>query len=100
VDAELRRLERLVLVETDPVLGDAGRRGAKLVVTSGGKTHEARVTAVKGDPGMPMSPEEVTAKFLRYAGNSMPAGKAYGFAAALVGCEKDVSFRDLWDLLF
>jgi len=99
-DAELRRLERLVLVETDPVLGDAGRRGAKLVVTSGGKTHEARVTAVKGDPGMPMSPEEVTAKFLRYAGNSMPAGKAYGFAAALVGCEKDVSFRDLWDLLF
>ena len=99
-DAELRRLERLVRVETDPVLGNAGRRGAKLVVQSGEKQYEARVTAIKGDPDMPLSQEEVAAKFMRYAGPSVPAGKAYGFASALVSCEKNTPFRALWDLLF
>lgn len=99
-DAELRRLEKLVQVETDPVLGNAGKRGAKLVVQAAGETYQTRVTTIKGDPGLPLSQEEVAAKFIRYAAASMPAGKAYGFASALVSCEKDVSFRDLWDLLF
>lgn len=99
-DAELRRLEKLVQVATDPVLGNAGKRGAKLVVEAAGKTHQVRVTTIKGDPGLPLSQEEVAAKFMRYAGANMPAGKAYGFAAALVSCEKDAPFRDLWDLLF
>ena len=96
----MRRLERLVRVETDPVLGNAGRRGAKLLVQSGEKHYEARVTAIKGDPDMPLSQEEVAAKFMRYAGPSVPAGKAYGFASALVSCEKNTPFRALWDLLF
>lgn len=99
-DPELRRLERLVQVETDPLLGNAGRRGANLIVHAAGKTYQARVTAIKGDPAMPMSQEEVAAKFMRYAGASVPAGKAYGFASALVSCETSVPFRELWDLLF
>ena len=49
---------------------------------------------------MPLSLEEVAAKFMRYAGPSVPAGKAYGFASALVSCEKNTPFRALWDLLF
>jgi 2-methylcitrate dehydratase PrpD len=99
-DAELRRLEQLVQVETDPVLGNAGKRGAKLVVVANGNTHQARVTAIRGDPGQPLSQEEVAAKFMRYVGPDIPAGKAFGFASALASCEPDVSFRDLWDLLF
>jgi 2-methylcitrate dehydratase PrpD len=99
-DAELRRLEKLVLVEIDPVLAGAGKRGAKLTLEAAGKTHTARVTAIKGDATMPMSAEEVTAKFLRYTSPGLPAGKSYAFAAALVACEPDVPFRDLWDLLF
>ncbi len=99
-DAELRRLEQLVQVETDPVLGNAGRRGAKLVVQSGKDKHEARVTTIKGDPNLPLSQEEVAAKFMRYAGTSVPAGQAFGFASALVSCERDTPFRALWDLLF
>ena len=70
------------------------------VIYSKSKTHQVRVTTIKGDPGLPLSQEEVAAKFMRYAGANMPAGKAYGFAAALVSCEKDAPFRDLWDLLF
>ena len=64
------------------------------------KQYEARVTAIKGDPDMPLSQEEVAATFMRYAGPSVPAGKAYGFASALVSCEKNTPFRALWDLLF
>ena len=86
-------------VETDPVLGNSGKRGAKLIVQSGGKKYESRVTAIKGDPGNPLTQEEVAAKFMRYAGASMPAGKAYDFASALVSCDKDVPFRSVWDLL-
>ena len=75
------------------------KRGAKLIVRSGGKQYESRVTAIKGDADKPFTAEEVAAKFMRYAGASMPAGKAYDFAAALVSCEKDAPFRSLWDLL-
>ena len=99
-DAELRRLEKLVRVEIDPSLGDSGRRGATLILEAGGKTRRARVSTIKGDAALPMSQEEVAAKFLRFTAKSVPAAKAYAFAAALVSCEPQVTCRDLWDLLF
>jgi len=99
-EAEVRRLEKLVVLEPDSALGEAGQRGATLSIEAGYKEAEATVSTIKGDPQDPMSQEEVAAKFLRYAAPSVDPEKAYHFAAAMVTCTSDTPVRQLWDLLF
>lgn len=99
-EPELRRLEKLVTIEADSKLSAAGERGATLILEEGYSEAEATVTRIKGDPQDPMTQEEVAAKFLRYAAPSIPAEKAYHFAAAVVASTPDTPVRQIWDLLF
>jgi len=99
-EPELRRLEKLVVLEADAALGAAGQRGATLSIEAGYKEAEATVATIKGDPQDPLTPEEVAAKFLRYTAPSVPPEKAYHFAAAVLTCTPDTPVRQLWDLLF
>jgi 2-methylcitrate dehydratase PrpD len=90
-DTELRRLEGLVDLQTDERNG----RSADLTVVADGKEHEARCDRVAGDAGMPISREEIVAKFLRYSKGAVPERNAAAFAAALME-EKETSFGALW----
>lgn len=99
-DAELRRLEALVDVEADAELTANNARGAFLEIRAGDETHSVRVDAIKGDPDLPMTDEEIAAKFMRYAAASVPAEKAYNFASVLLRVKGETPFRSIWDLLF
>ncbi len=94
-DPELRRLEQLVEVKPDP--GMKGR-AAVVSVSANGKTYEARCDRVPGDAGMPISRDQVVAKFLRYSAGAVPADQAGAFAAALMD-ESAPDFSSLWALL-
>jgi 2-methylcitrate dehydratase PrpD len=91
-DAELRRLEQLVVLKPDPAMSG---RAAVVLVSANGKTYEARCDRVPGDAGMPISRDELVAKFLRYSAGAVPADKARAFAAALLD-ESDTDFPSLW----
>lgn len=80
----VRRLEALVMLEADPVLTAAGRRGCVLTVTAGGQAWRRQVDAVPGDPGTPMNRAEVRAKFDAYAGPVLGARHARAIAARLL----------------
>jgi len=69
VDPVVEALERKFVLVEDPALTGAGRRGATLSVIVGGERLTHTVLQVPGDPGLPMSCEQVLAKFLRYAGS-------------------------------
>lgn len=99
-DAETRRLEALVAIEIDPAFEVSGKRGGSLSVSAGYRDLERDVRAIPGDPSMPLSAEEVAAKFMRYAEASVPNEKAFVFANAVLASEVDVNMRVLWDLLF
>jgi 2-methylcitrate dehydratase PrpD len=68
-DAELNRLEALVELVEDLSMTNADRRGARLTVTVPRGALQAEINTVPGDPGQPMSEDEVEAKFLRLAGH-------------------------------
>jgi 2-methylcitrate dehydratase PrpD len=96
-DVELRRLEALVQIEVDPRIS---RRGARLRVESDRQGYEAAVNSVKGDAALPWTADEVVAKFLGYAANSVSREKALNFAAALLHWKPETGFRPAWDTLF
>ena len=56
--------EKIVLSEDTTLAG----RGATLTITVGREILKRKVEQVAGDPGLPMSREEVLAKYARYAG--------------------------------
>jgi 2-methylcitrate dehydratase PrpD len=91
-DPELRRLEKLVVLKPDPAMSG---RAAVVSVSANGKTYEARCDRVPGDAGMPISRDELVAKFLRYSAGAVPADRARAFAAALLD-ESDADFPSLW----
>ena len=99
-DPELRRLEALVEISIDRALEDQGRRGGSLMISDGYKDIERDVRAIPGDATMPLSAEEVAAKFMRYSKARVPHEKSFVFANALLASEVDVKMRALWDLLF
>ena len=99
-DPELRRLEALVEISIDRALETQGKRGGSLLVSNGYKDIERDVRAIPGDASMPLSAEEVAAKFMRYSKARVPHEKAFVFANALLASEVDVKMRALWDLLF
>ena len=99
-DPELRRLEKLVQVEADPAIA-AGARGATLAVDTLDRSCEVRVDAIKGDREDPMSRDEVTDKFIRYAaGSAVAPEKSRAFAEALLDADPGLEFSALWQLLF
>ncbi|MBL8379003.1 MAG: MmgE/PrpD family protein [Burkholderiales bacterium] len=99
-DGELRRLEALVRIEVDPAFDTTNSRGASLALTAGYKDFEHDVRAIPGDAKLPLTNEEVAAKFMRYASARVPEEKSFVFANAVLASEVDVKMRDLWDLLF
>lgn len=98
-DAELRRLENLVVIEPDPQLTAANARGASLTIEAGGATFEQRIGAIKGDPEMPMTSAEVHAKFLRYSMGEVTDASAQAFADAILDADASTNVRELWALL-
>ena len=99
-DPELRRLEALVEIKIDRALETQGKRGGSLLISDGYKDIERDVRAIPGDASMPLSAEEVAAKFMRYARGRVPHEKSFVFANATLASEVDVKMRALWDLLF
>lgn len=83
-DPEVVRLERLVEIETDEALTEAGRRGARLAVGIGDEDTTVSVDRVPGDPDLPLSRGETLAKFLRYASPHIGAEPAERLAASLL----------------
>jgi len=64
-DPEILRLEKKIVLSEDASLA---ARGATLTVAIGEKKFKKRIEQVSGDPSLPMSREEILAKFARYAG--------------------------------
>ncbi len=62
-DAMIKRLEQRVVVEADP---NRLRRGAQLTIEFGGKSFTESVDDVAGDAAMPMTKDQIVAKFRRY----------------------------------
>jgi 2-methylcitrate dehydratase PrpD len=62
-DPIIRRLEQRVVVEVDQ---NRLRRGAQLTIEFGGKSLAESVDDIAGDPAMPMTKDQVVAKFHRY----------------------------------
>lgn len=83
-DPEVARLERLVEIETDEALTEAGGRGARLAVGIGDEDTTVSVDRVPGDPDLPLSRGETLAKFLRYASPHIGAEPAERLAASLL----------------
>ena len=98
-DVELRRLEVLVELRVDEELTRAGRRGATLTVHAGGAEVEHTVSVIAGDPARPLSADQVTAKFMRYAGTGVPTERCERFLAALDVAPRDMPLRSLWAML-
>lgn len=94
-DAELRRLEALVELRADERLGEGGQRAARLSVFAEGHREERIVTAVKGDPQLPMSMDEVLAKFVRNSSPSLGESTAARLAEALVTAGEEAPLRDI-----
>lgn len=82
-DRDLRRIEAMVDLVEDAALTDAGRRGATLIVTTDTGTLREMVTRVVGDPDLPMTRDEVVAKFQRYAAPAL-GGRADEVARAVL----------------
>jgi 2-methylcitrate dehydratase PrpD len=86
-DPLVRSLESKVRLTEEEALGRSGRRGATLAVEIRGERLEHTVDRVAGDPSLPMTREQVAAKFARYAGSAAdaalrfleaPAGRRFG----------------------
>jgi 2-methylcitrate dehydratase PrpD len=67
-DPVVEALERKFVLAEDAAVTGARRRGATLAVIVDGERLAHAVARVPGDPGLPMTREDVLAKFSRYAG--------------------------------
>lgn len=83
-DPEVVRLEALVKVTQDDRLTRENRRGAGLTVHTGGGAENFTVDKVPGDPDLPMTPQQVVDKFLRYAAPHIGHEAAQAMADALM----------------
>lgn len=98
-DGELRRLEALVELRVDDDLTRRRQRGATLAVHADGVDIERTVTTIAGDPAQPLTEAQVEAKFMRYAGASVPAAQCACFLDALSAPDHNTTLRSLWALL-
>ncbi|SFQ25418.1 MmgE/PrpD family protein [Variovorax sp. 770b2] len=98
-DAELRRLEALVVLETDADLTARRQRGATLTVTGAGGTIEKAVGTIAGDAASPLDRAALAAKFTHYAAHSVAGPKAAHFCDAVLDAPADTGLRTLWQAL-
>jgi 2-methylcitrate dehydratase PrpD len=92
-DDEIRRLESLVVVD-DTARFSTGR-GAHLTITRDGAETSVEVDRVDGDPDQPMAPDDVVAKFERFAAPRLGALNAAALANRIVYAPLDQSLVDV-----
>ena len=98
-DAELRRLEALVVLETDADLTARKQRGAMLTVTRAGGAIEKAVGTIAGDAASPLDRAALAAKFTHYAAHSVAGPKAAHFCDAVLDAPAGTGLRTLWQAL-
>ena len=81
---KIRDIESIISVKSDPALGKDGIRSAILNLTIENKTYQAFVDRVIGDPGLPMTSNQVIAKFLRYSIPSLGEKAAHDWVTKIV----------------
>lgn len=102
-DAQLRRLEALVVLETDAELTARNQRGATLSLTLDTRTFEDTVGTIAGDADSPLGRDALVAKFMHYATGmpalGAPASKAARFCDGVLDSSADTSLAVLWQQL-
>jgi len=98
-DAELRRLEALVVLEGDADLTARKQRGATLTVMHAGNALQHAVGTIAGDAAQPLDRAALAAKFMHYAAHSVEGPKAARFCDALHDAPADIALRPLWQAL-
>ncbi|MFD0668723.1 MmgE/PrpD family protein [Ramlibacter sp. MAHUQ-53] len=85
-DERLRALEAMVTVSVHPQWTAAQRRGAVLTLTlDDGTVLRREVTAVAGDPAMPLPEADLRGKFLAYCDSGGQAGAAQRWLDRVLG---------------
>jgi 2-methylcitrate dehydratase PrpD len=98
-DTELRRLEALVVLETDADLTARKHRGATLTVTRVSGTLQQTVGTIAGDAASPLDRAALVAKFTHYAAHSIAGPRAAHFCDAVLDAPADTDLRALWQAL-
>jgi len=86
-DPTVRRLEAMVTVEEEAAFTSVNKRAANLTVETATTKETIAVDAVAGDPDLPMTRDDIIAKFLRFAAPTIGTGRAESLAEAVL--EKD-----------
>ena len=81
---KIRDIESIISVKSDPALGKDGIRSAILNLTIENKSYKAFVDRVIGDPALPMTSNQVIAKFLRYSTPSLGEKAAQDWVRKIV----------------
>jgi 2-methylcitrate dehydratase PrpD len=81
---KIRDIESIISVKSDPALGKDGIRSAILNLTIENKSYKAFVDRVIGDPALPMTSNQVIAKFLRYSTPSLGEKAAQDWVTKIV----------------
>jgi 2-methylcitrate dehydratase PrpD len=101
-DAEMRRIEDLVVLRVDEGLTARRQRGATLEVAyeAGGEiaTLQQSVDTIPGDASRPLDRAALCAKFTHYAARSLAADRAASFCNAVLD-PADIDMRLLWQQL-
>jgi 2-methylcitrate dehydratase PrpD len=95
-DAELRRLEALVVLESHAELTARKQRGATLTVTHASGTFEETVGTIAGDAASPLDRAALAAKFTHYAAHSVAGPTAARFCDGVLDASADTSLGALW----
>jgi 2-methylcitrate dehydratase PrpD len=98
-DAELRRLEAMVVLESDADLTTRGQRGATLGVTHERGMFEHTVGTIAGDAAHPLDRAALTAKFTHYASHSVDSARAARFCNGVLDVPDDTRLAALWQQL-
>ncbi len=97
-DPELRRLEALVVLQTDTDLTARGQRGATLAVAHEQGRLQESVSSIAGDAGQPLDRQALSAKFSHYVSRSVAAECAALFCNTLFDAP-DADLCSLWQQL-
>jgi 2-methylcitrate dehydratase PrpD len=95
-DPRIRRLESQVVLEREDTTGRASARTATLTITNTGKTARAQVDQVAGDPGAPLTSDDVTEKFLRFSAPSIGRERAQRLSDAVLAGDGRTALTGLW----
>ena len=80
-DLEVLQIEKKIILSEDQELTRRAKRGATLSIEFETEKLENTVERVTGDPDLPMTRDEILAKFARYSGLSAARGREFLDAA-------------------